>query len=99
MTTPDDGMLTHYSRALDELFQCRRAAAYEAAVIANLLTYATLPKAVRSGLESMYVRLTSIARDDITAAYADVSNSAHQHAMRLAGMRPSLTRGEWEADQ
>jgi hypothetical protein len=91
-------MLTHYSAALDEIYQLRVAAAYEAAVTANtLLGYASLPAGARRRIEGQYGRLARAARGEATAAYKDVPSLSKQEVLRAAGAPMALTRGSWEA--
>lgn len=91
-----DAMLGHYSRALDELWRMRVAAAYEAYVVAeNVLEYATLPKAARQELTGLRHRAAAAARGETAAAYK-LSTEWQARVMDDAGAPATLTRAQWE---
>lgn len=88
-------MLRHYSAALDEIYRQRRAAAYEAHIIAGVLAFASLPKGAREQLEDLRERLWLTAKGE-HRLYDHVDGDCWQRTMQTAGMRPTLTRTEWE---
>jgi hypothetical protein len=88
-------MLTHYSRALDEIYRQRQAAAYEAHVITGVLTFASLPKGARVQLEALRERLWLTARGE--DCYDHVDSELRQRVMAIARMPKALTRHQWEA--
>lgn len=91
-----DAMLAHYSRALDELWRMRVAAACEAHVVAEkVLEFSTLPKAARRLLVEVSHRTAAAARGEVAAAYR-TSAEFEQMVMREAGAPPTLTRAQWE---
>lgn len=92
-------MLAHYSAALDEVFRLRQALAYEARVSESLLSYTSLPVGARKKAEGQVERMRRSARGEVEAVYAEVPNHHRQSVMRQAGMHPTLTRGQWEADR
>lgn len=87
-------MLTHYSRALDAIYQQRQAAAIEAETVATLLRYSTLPKGVRTALDDMRGRLIATARGE--NAYAEMPTDLRKAAQAAAGAPTTLTRSGWE---
>lgn len=94
--TTDHDMLAHYSAALAEIHRLRRALAYEAAVLAVHLEYATFPKSRRMSAEGQVNRMRYAARGGAQAAYADVSSRSLYHTAAEAGVPITLTRAEWE---
>lgn len=87
----------HYSRALDEIYAHRRAAAYEAAqALQGILRFRTLPVGARVHTQQLIHRLLQTARGALLCAYADVTTSAVSEAMEIAGGNRSLTRADWE---
>lgn len=90
-------VLPHYSAALDDLYRYRVAAAHGVEDVKQMLTFATLPKSVRSVLTEMLGRLTGQARGDVTASYqAATAESSAQRILEDAGAPPTLTRPAWE---
>lgn len=92
----DDDMLAHYSRALDEIFRLRQAAAFEAQTIYIALTYRSVPGKARDALEQARGRLTSSARGQ--NIYGHLSAEALDMALRGVGAPTTLTRAQWEAE-
>lgn len=89
-------MLAHYSATLDEVYRLRRALAYETRASVSLLSYASLPVTARAKIEDQVTRMSNAARGYVTEAYADVPPNRWDWVMRECGMRPTLTRAQWE---
>lgn len=97
LTAALDGMLAHYSRALDEIYRMRVAAAFDAQVADGLLHgFAGLPKNVRYQLDAMRERLRAAARGESETAYA-VDGELRARVLDNADAPATLTRGQWEA--
>ncbi len=88
-------MLKHYSAALDEIFRLRVAAAYEARAAEALLTYASMPKGVRSGLEAARARMRATAKG-WTDIYDHVTADTRAFLLRNCDAPQTLNRHEWE---
>lgn len=93
----DHDVLAHYSAALDEIRRLRIALAYEAAVLAVHLDYATFPKSRRMVAEGQVNRMRHAARGGSQAAYADVSLLSLKHTADEVGGPAKLTRADWES--
>ncbi|QKW15428.1 hypothetical protein [Verrucosispora sp. NA02020] len=87
--------LAHYSAALDEIHRLRAVLAYEAAVTAAHLGYATFPKSRREAAENQVERMRSAARGE-PASHGSVSHMSLRHGLREAGASETLTRWQWE---
>lgn len=96
MLRRDGDMLAHYSAALDEIRRLRQALAYEAAVTAAHLNYATFPKSRRAIAAGQVERMRAAARGETRTAYADVSHLSLRHALGQADAPTTLTRSQWE---
>lgn len=96
-TPPTGDMLAHYSAALDEIYQRRQHAAYEAHIISGVLAFQSLPKGARRQLEMLRERMLLAARGEDVMARVD--SSVRQTVMAIARMRPTLTRQQWEAER
>lgn len=84
------------TRALDEIWALRRAAAYEAAALEATAEYRTFPKSRRQVTGEQLRRLRAAARGHVHTAYADRSRASVDHSMRAAGAPVTLTRHQWE---
>lgn len=98
-TLTDPADLAHYSAALDEVYRQRCALVYEAQVLEEYLTYATLPKALRRTVKEQVARMRAAARGETREAYAEVPSLLAQELLRAAGGSATLTRSAWEADR
>jgi len=87
------------SRALDEIFELRRAMAYEAEVLLAHLDYATFPKHRRKFAEDSIRRLRQSACGHVDVAYAGTSSLSLRGALLSAGAPESLVRHQWEAER
>lgn len=91
--------LALYSAALDEIWNLRRAMAYEALVAQAHGEYKTFPKSRRASLDAQVERMRESARGRVEVAYADRSYRSMDHATREAGAPLALTRSSWEAER
>lgn len=96
-------MTEHYNNALDAIYYHREAAALDAVAVRGMLQFSTLPKAVRTMLESMLLRLEAGARGDLSQ-YRALATPITPHprltngkqALREAGASETLTKYQWE---
>jgi phosphoribosylcarboxyaminoimidazole (NCAIR) mutase len=91
--------LAHYSAALDEIYRLRCALAYEAEVVAEYLTFATLPTTVRRDVRDQLDRLRAAACGGAQHGYAMVTSETMKRVLREAGASETLTRGSWETSR
>ena len=96
---PQDGVDPNYSAALDEIFDLRIAAVYEAGVIEAHLGLASFPKSRRGIAEKQVERLRAAARGETRHTYGDLSTQQMKHALREAGANQLLTRAQWEGNR
>jgi hypothetical protein len=90
--------LALYARALDEIYALRRSMAYEAAIVAVHLDYKTFPKTRRRFAEEQVERMRQSARGRVRHSLAGTSYLSLDSASREAGIEPTLTRSQWEAE-
>lgn len=96
MTAPDPAK---YGFALDEIYALRAGAAYEATVLADVLTYATLPAGARERLTHAHKRLQEAARGGWDDAWGGLTTTQQKEALRSAGAAETLTRARWEDER
>jgi hypothetical protein len=90
-------VLAHYSRALDEVYRLRKAAAYEATLLDVHLRWKSLPSTARQAMDRQAQRLYRAARGDAEQAYKAVDGRALREALLDAGAEEGLSRAQWEA--
>lgn len=87
--------LSHYSKALDEIYELRTLLAYESLVTKAHLGYKTFPKSRRPHAEEQIKRMQRAARGDIFEVNRVLSfNNAR--ILQLASVPQTLTRWAWE---
>lgn len=92
-------MLDHYSAALDEIYELRRALAYEARVVeAHYEDFKTFPKSRRRIAEEQVQRMRKAASGHAELAYAGTPHYSLDASAKEA-MPNGLSRGQWEAEQ
>lgn len=91
-----DEILAHYSRALDEVYRLRKAAAYEATLLDAHLRWKSLPSTARQAMDRQAQRLYQAARGEAEQAYKAVDGRALREALLDAGAEEGLSRGQWE---
>jgi hypothetical protein len=94
-----DTLLGAYSAALDEIWQLRKAMAYEAATIEAHLSLKSFPKSRRQYAEKQVEQMRAAARGEVETAYAGCSSLSMRHAMGEAGADQTMTRLQWEAEK
>lgn len=89
--------MSHYSRALDEIYRLRTILAYEAMVTdAHHEGYKTSPKSRKRSVVEQAERMRRAARGDTLAVFNGISYP--KQALQDAGAAQTLTRAAWEAD-
>lgn len=92
-----DEALTHYGRALDEIYRLRTALAYEAHLLGGHLSMATFPKTRRASAEAAVRRMNLAAMGKAQDAYAGVERYWLRMAQNNLGIA-TLTRAQFEAE-
>jgi hypothetical protein len=88
--------LDEVSELLDEVFQLRRALAYESQVIeAQVMDVKALGQGRRGHVEDSIERMILAALGDSSIAYAGTSSISLRHAIRSIGAQDCLTRWNW----
>lgn len=95
MVEEDTVPLAELSAALDEIYMLRQLCAYEAAIRAADLGYATYPKSRRKVGEERIERLRQAARGEVDVAIAGTSYLSLRHGLREAGASETMTRHVW----
>lgn len=96
---PEDDLARAYSAALDEIFELRRALAYEAEGLSATLEYKSFPKSRRTVTEAQTERMREAARGGVQHAYGGVYSAALDSALSRAGAPGTLTRHQFEAQK
>lgn len=89
--------MAELSRALDEIYAMRRQAALEVEQINDVLSYRTLPGAVRDRLIALRTRLIGIARGAVWEVSTH-SSLEGQEALESVGAKPTLVRAAWKQE-
>lgn len=88
-----------YSAALDEVWNLRKALAYEACAVEADLTLKSFPKSRRALAENRVERMRRAAQGEVLPAYSGSSTQMLQQGLAEAGAGPTMTRYEWEEQQ
>ena len=91
--------LSELTRALDEIYELRRLAAYEARVLEAHLDYKSFPKSRRTVAEDQVERLRRAARGGASLATSGISYLSLDGCLKSAGAETSLTRHAWLAER
>lgn len=95
----DEKMLAHYSAALDEIYRLRSLLAYEAEVLSVHLTFMGFPKSRRPVAETQVKRMRQAACGCSEHTYVKIPPANMAFVRTVAGMEPTLTRGQWEVSR
>jgi len=95
MSSIDETTFDHYIAALDEIFNLRKALAYEARCLEVHIGFSKFPKSRRPIAEEQVRRMREAARGGTANAYAPIADSAYGALCELAG-GVTLTRRQWE---
>lgn len=91
-----DDVATAYAAALDEIYALRTGAAYEAALLEQVLALKTFPTGCRQATRQQQERLRLSARGETGAAYQAISDFDLRVVRTQAGMSQLLTRYMFE---